>query len=204
MAQELWIANRWRIAVEETAPGKWSGVAEHPIGGRLTEHGSDRSEVLNSLRLQTDAAADRYPGSVVVELGPHNSQPHIRRLELAELLWEYGEEPVAEAIASFSQSDLDAVCELAAWHALRDFETGQDREEFFRGDKYVLAAIEFVEGSPRMPKRKRRRTRPLADGYLSEPIDPDSNFGPTHPRSHDPDDYPRPSWFGPRCFMQVR
>jgi hypothetical protein len=139
---------------------------------------------------------------MLLELGPHNIQPQIRPLELAELLWEYGEDRVAEKAAEFDQSDLDRTSELAAWHCLRNFETGEDRSETRPQDKWLLAAIEYVEGVPRPPKRKRRRKRPPGERYSRLNHDPRFDFHPTM-RPRDPDLFEPPAWFGSRCLMRI-
>lgn len=53
---------------------------------------------------------------------PHNIQISVRRDVLAEALWEYGEEALAERVLDLSDEDRHQVHRLAVWHDANDLE----------------------------------------------------------------------------------
>ena len=89
-----------------------------------------------------------------------------RRDVLAEALWEYGEDELAEAALSLSDDDLRDVQRLAVWHHVNDPEPERG-PKLTNGRVMARAAIEFVERTGRDTKRQRRRTRPVEQGYAA-------------------------------------
>jgi hypothetical protein len=95
---------------------------------------------------------------------PVNFRISFRRDVLAEVLWEYGEEELAETALSLSEDDLRQVQRMAVWHHVND----SDPE---RGPKLTnarvmaRAMIEWAERSSRDTKRARRRMRPKEEAY---------------------------------------
>ena len=83
---------------------------------------------------------------------------------LAEVLWEYGEDELAEASLALDDRQLRVVQRLAAWHYEYDREPTEG-PKLTLGRVMARAMIEFAEGRARDPKRRRRRTRPPAERY---------------------------------------
>ena len=95
---------------------------------------------------------------------PDNVRISIRRDLLAEALWQYGEEDLAEAALELSEDDLHQVQLLSVWHRVNDPkpETGP---KLTNGRVMARAMIEWAEGTARDTKRVRRRTRPEDQAY---------------------------------------
>jgi hypothetical protein len=98
---------------------------------------------------------------------PDNFQIGFRRDQLAESLWEYGEDELAERALRFTESELYEVQLLAAWNYknLREPSAGPKLQ---LGRITALAAIELVELGSRDTRRQRRRTRPQPERYDAE------------------------------------
>lgn len=90
-----------------------------------------------------------------------------RRDTLAESLWEYGEEEIAEKVLDLSDPELHQIHRLAVWHYKNDPEptTGPKLKN---GRINARAAIEFFERSTRDTARMRRRTRPEDGSYVAD------------------------------------
>lgn len=86
------------------------------------------------------------------------------RAVLAESLWEYGEDALAEAALGLSESELLEVQILDVWHHTNDPEPTAG-PQLHHGRIMCRAMIEFAESRPRDTKRQRRRTRPQSEGY---------------------------------------
>lgn len=95
---------------------------------------------------------------------PDNIRVVVRRDVLAEALWEYGEDELAERCLESSDEDLHQVHRLAVWHRVNDPEP-EDGPRLTNGRILSRAMIEFVERRARDTKRRRRRTRPEKDRY---------------------------------------
>lgn len=95
---------------------------------------------------------------------PHHYRVVAKREVLAEALWEYGEEDIAEHVLQTSDDDLDRILELTALHRLNDPEP-DDGPKLTNARIMARAAIEFFERRPRDTKRRRRRTRPASERY---------------------------------------
>jgi hypothetical protein len=76
---------------------------------------------------------------------------------LAEDLWRYGEDELAEAAMKLSEAELEQIQRLALWH----YVNATDARMASR------AAIEFFEGASRDPKRQRKRSRPEGQRYTA-------------------------------------
>ena len=87
-----------------------------------------------------------------------------RRDVLAETLWEYGEDALAERALELSERELLAVQRLAAWHYDHDPEPAGG-PKLTGGRCIARAMIEVREGESRDTVRKRRRTRPQEQTY---------------------------------------
>lgn len=97
---------------------------------------------------------------------PENFRIRFRRDTLAESLWEYGEDDLAEAALRLSEYELGQVQLLAVWHRLNDPEPHHGPK--LQGGRIMARAmIEFAEKMPRDTTRVRRRTRPKAQGHLA-------------------------------------
>ena len=95
---------------------------------------------------------------------PENFRITFRRDVLAEALWEYGEDELAQAALRPSESDLHQVQILAVWHHLNDVEP-QGGPKLTNARIMARAMIESAHGVARDTKRMRRRTRPKAEGF---------------------------------------
>ena len=95
---------------------------------------------------------------------PSNFSITYRRDTLAESLWQYGEEEIAEKVLTLSDRELHQIHRLTVWHHINDPEptTGPKLQN---GRINARAAIEFFEHSPRDTVRTRRRTRPEEETY---------------------------------------
>jgi len=91
----------------------------------------------------------------------------MRRETLAESLWEYGEDALAERLATESDGSIDQILDLAVWHRINDPEP-QDGPKLTNARIVARAAIEFYEGATRDTRRQRRRTRPQTERYDSK------------------------------------
>jgi hypothetical protein len=98
---------------------------------------------------------------------PDNFRIGFRRDQLAESLWEHGEDELAERALTFSESELYEAQLLAVWNYknLPEPTTGPRLQ---LGRINALAAIELVELASRDTKRRRRRTRPQAERHDAE------------------------------------
>lgn len=95
---------------------------------------------------------------------PSDFRIEFRRDVLAESLWQYGEDELAERALSFSEAELYEVQLLAVWHHVNDPEP--ERGPRLTNPRIqARAAIEFVEGRPRDTARRRRRTRPQEQSF---------------------------------------
>jgi hypothetical protein len=88
-----------------------------------------------------------------------NFRISFRRDTLAEALWEYGEDALAEAALRLGEEDLRRVQRLAAWHYENDPDPAKG-PRLTNARIMALAMIEDAEGTARDTKRTRRRTRP--------------------------------------------
>lgn len=95
---------------------------------------------------------------------PVNVRVTFRRDVLAEALWEYGEDQLAEAALGLSEGDLHEVQLVTVWHRENDPDpvTGP---KLTNARIMARAMIEYVEGEGRDTKRVRRRTRPPHQAY---------------------------------------
>jgi hypothetical protein len=80
------------------------------------------------------------------------------------MLWEYGEDELAEAALRLSDDGLHQVHRLAVWHHVNDQEPERG-PRLTHGRLAARAAIEYLERTSRDAKRQRRRTRPVEQGY---------------------------------------
>jgi hypothetical protein len=92
-----------------------------------------------------------------------NFRISFRRDTLAEALWEYGEDALAEAALRLGEEDLRRVQRLAAWRYENDLDP--DGAKLTNARIMALAMIEDAEGTARDTKRTRRRTRPKDQAY---------------------------------------
>ena len=95
---------------------------------------------------------------------PENFRIVFRRDGLAEALWEYGEDELAEAALRLSEEDLHQVQMLAVWHHLNDPEPERG-PRLTNARVMARAMIELSEREHRDTKRLRRRTRPREAAY---------------------------------------
>ncbi len=95
---------------------------------------------------------------------PHNLRISVRRDVMAEVLWEYGEEALAERVLALSDEELHQVHRLAVWHRVNDPESDEG-PKLTNGRLLSRAAIDFFEAEGRDMHRRRRRTRPQAERY---------------------------------------
>jgi hypothetical protein len=95
---------------------------------------------------------------------PSNFRIEFRRDVLAECLWQYGEDELAEAALRVSDDELHQVHRLAVWHHINDPDPVEG-PKLTNARVNARAAIEFFEGTSRDTKRRRRRTRPVEQGY---------------------------------------
>lgn len=89
---------------------------------------------------------------------PSNFRITFRRDVLAETLWEYGEDTMAEAALQLDEDELHQVQLLAVWHYENDPQPSRG-PKLSNARIMARAMIEYAEGSPRDTKRQRRRTR---------------------------------------------
>jgi hypothetical protein len=94
---------------------------------------------------------------------PSNFQIVFRRDVLAESLWQYGEEEVAQRALSFSDKQLYEVQLLAVWHHVNDRDPDRG-PQLTNARVQARAAIEFVGGGHATPyanavARGRKRSR---------------------------------------------
>jgi len=97
---------------------------------------------------------------------PAGTHIRIARDVLAECVWEYGEDDLAEQVLGLSDGGLEEVQRLALWHRLNDPDP-EVGTKLTNARIEALAVIEFFEGRTRDTHRRRRRTRPASEGYLS-------------------------------------
>ena len=95
---------------------------------------------------------------------PGNFRIVFRRDVLAEALWAYGEDELAEMALQLGEEDLREVQLLAARRYVDDPEP-EEGPKLTHGRIMARAMIEHAEGAPRDTKRRRRRTRPIEEGY---------------------------------------
>ena len=95
---------------------------------------------------------------------PNNIRVVVRRDVLAESLWEYGEDTLAERWLVLSDEDLHQIQRLAVWHRVND-PAPEEGPRLTSGRILSRAALEFMERQARDTKRRRRRTRRLEDRY---------------------------------------
>jgi hypothetical protein len=112
-----------------------------------------------ALRRDTRSAKDALGRPI-----PKNVRIMFRRDVLAEALWEYGEEELAERALHLSEDDLHNVQLLAVWHRENDPEPPSG-PRLTNGRIMARAMIEYVEREGRDTKRTRRRTRPKPEAY---------------------------------------
>lgn len=98
---------------------------------------------------------------------PGNFRIWMRRETLAESLWEYGEDALAERLTKESDEGLDQILLVAVWHRINDPEP-REGPKLTNGRIVARAAIEFYEGAARDTSRRRRRTRPESERYHAE------------------------------------
>lgn len=98
---------------------------------------------------------------------PSNFQIGFRRDTLAECLWEYGEEEIAEKALALSDPELHQIHRLAIWHYKNDAKPTTS-PKLQNGRINSRAAIEFFEHSTRDTARTRRRTRPEDESYVAD------------------------------------
>lgn len=90
---------------------------------------------------------------------PSKFQMGVTRVQLAEGLWEYGEDELARRALELSEEELVEVGKVAVWHYLRDY----DPPRPMLGRIWARALIEFAESNARDTVRKRRRIRPESE-----------------------------------------
>jgi hypothetical protein len=90
---------------------------------------------------------------------PEHFRITFERELLAEALWQYGEEELAEAAIRLSDDELHTVQRLAVWHHVNDPDP-EHGPKLTNARILARAMIEFVERTSRDTKRVRRRTRP--------------------------------------------
>jgi hypothetical protein len=95
---------------------------------------------------------------------PENFRITFRRDVLAEALWEYGEDELAEAALGLREDDLHQVQLMAVWHHENDADPGRG-PKLTNARVMARAMIEGAEGGARDTKRTRRRTRPKEEAY---------------------------------------
>ena len=87
-----------------------------------------------------------------------------RRDVLAESLWQYGEDELAERALRLSDRQLKRVQRLAVWHREHDPEPTEG-PKLTSGRCMARGMIDFAELRARDTKRTRRRTRPDDQRY---------------------------------------
>lgn len=97
---------------------------------------------------------------------PDNFSISYTRANLAEALWEYGEDDLAEEALRLTESELNEVQILNVWHYENDPEPAAG-PKLKLGRLSSRAMIEFAESRARDTTHRRRRTRPRDVGYLS-------------------------------------
>jgi hypothetical protein len=97
---------------------------------------------------------------------PADFRISFRRDALAEALWEYGEDELAEPALALSDEDLHEVHRLAVWHHVNDPDP-KPGPKLTNARVSARAAIEFFERTARDTARQRRRTRPVAQRYTA-------------------------------------
>ena len=97
---------------------------------------------------------------------PRNFEIEFERAVLAEALWEYGEDELAERAMRLSDRQLRNVQRLAAWHWHYDREP-KGGPKLTNARVMARAMIDYAGWRPRDTKRRRRRTRPEAERYRS-------------------------------------
>lgn len=95
---------------------------------------------------------------------PGNVRIAFRRDVLAEALWEYGEDELAEQALGLAEEELRQVQLLAVWHRENDADPPSG-PKLTNGRIMARAMIEHVERTARDTKRARRRTRPKEQAY---------------------------------------
>ncbi len=85
---------------------------------------------------------------------------------LAESLWQYGEDELAETALRLTDDELHEVQLISVWHHLNDVDP-DGGPKLTNARIMARAMIEFVERNDRDTSRRRRRTRPEADAYSS-------------------------------------
>jgi hypothetical protein len=95
---------------------------------------------------------------------PENFRIAFRRDVLAEALWEYGEDELAQEALRLSERDLHQVQILAVWHHVNDVQPDVG-PKLTNARIMARAMIEFAAGVARDTKRMRRRTRPKAEAF---------------------------------------
>ena len=99
---------------------------------------------------------------------PRNFSTEFSRELLAEVLWEYGEDELAEAALRLSDRQLRSVQRLDAWHHHHDREP-KDGPRLTNGRIMARAMIDYACWWPRDTRRTRRRTRPQSERYDADP-----------------------------------
>jgi hypothetical protein len=95
---------------------------------------------------------------------PENFRITFRRDVLAEALWEYAEDELAEAALGLGEDDLHQVQLLTVGHHVNDADPGT-APKLTNARVMARAMIEWAEGSARDTKRTRCRTRPKDEAY---------------------------------------
>jgi hypothetical protein len=95
---------------------------------------------------------------------PENFRITFRRELLAEVLWEYGEDELAERALRLKERQLRRIQRLTAWHEINDPDPTAG-PKLTGGRLMARAAIDYIEGSGRDTTRRRRRTRPDDQRY---------------------------------------
>lgn len=111
------------------------------------------------LRRAKRATRDAFGRSI-----PENVRTTFRRDVLAEALWEYGEDELAEPALHLSEEDLHQVQLLAVWHHVNDPQPERG-PRLTNARVMARAMIEFAERANRDTKRLRRRIRPKETAY---------------------------------------
>lgn len=95
---------------------------------------------------------------------PDDHHLEFTRGVLAESLWEYGEEDLAERSLTLSEVGLASVAQLTLWHRLNDPVDSSGSEP---SDALTMAkgAIDYFECATRDPAGAQRRTRPESERY---------------------------------------
>lgn len=95
---------------------------------------------------------------------PANHRITYRRDVLAEALWEYGEDELAQRVLQLSDDQLHEIHRTTVWHYRNDPEPDSG-PKLTNARIMARAAIDFLEGKERDTVRRRRRTRAEDERY---------------------------------------